>query len=189
MESSETHKHVSLNKQNDLQTSPSLNQPQFSPNAFFHYILLNDATHTGLFNFLITHWRKYVPHCFRIGDTPSELSYEIDPQYFLIGPLEAYLCNSLENQNVLKNLSGLDNTSKICGKIFKLEEKAYFCQDCSCDITRVHSKHRDHRYKILKTEGNGYCDCGDIDAWKSHPHCDKHTAAESSSETDEDNPD
>ena len=191
MESSETHKNANLNKQNVHEISP-----QFSPNVFLHDIRLNDSTHTNLYNFLINHWRKYVPHCFRIGDNPSELTYEIDPQYFLIGPLEAYLCKSLDNLNAFKDLSSLDNTSKICGKIFKLEEKAYFCQDCSCDITRVlcndcfrNSKHRDHRYKILKTEGNGYCDCGDIDAWKNHPYCDKHTAAQSSTEHDEDNTD
>ena len=27
----------------------------------------------------------------------------------------------------------------------------------------------------MKTEGNGYCDCGDIDAWKQHAACEKHT--------------
>ncbi len=199
MESPDTHQNANfhkLEKQKSCKSPQVLSQLQFSPNAFFQEIFHNESTHTELFNFLIAHWRKYVPHCYRNGDTPGELSYEIDPQYFLIGPLEAYLCKSLDNINVLKNLSSLDNTSRICGKIFKLEEKAYFCQDCSYDITRVlcndcfrNSKHRDHRYKILKTEGNGYCDCGDIDAWKSHPHCDNHAPTESSTNQDENNPD
>ena len=23
--------------------------------------------------------------------------------------------------------------------------------------------------------GGGYCDCGDIEAWKAHPYCELHT--------------
>lgn len=139
---------------------PRPNEPltsikSFTPTAFFNSILLNDTTHTGLYNFLVTHWREYVANCYRVSDEPHGVFIQNDVDRLLFRPLEAYLCKSLTDLGVLEQLQALDNSSKICGKIFKFEEKAYFCQDCSCDITRVmcndcfrNSKHRDHRYKV-----------------------------------------
>lgn len=90
------------------------------------------------------------------------------------------------NLNDFKNLD--NDEPKQCGKILKSNEKIYFCQDCSRDITRImcndcfrHSKHREHRYKIITSDGNGYCDCGDLDAWKQFAHCDKHNSSSLSS--------
>ena len=88
-----------------------------------------------------------------MGDLSEEFFVESDVESILIKPLEDYLSNSLYCDEVVK--PDLNNSSSICGKIFKQDEKAYFCQDCSSDITRVlcndcfrHSKHREHRYKV-----------------------------------------
>lgn len=54
-------------------------------------------------------------------------------------------------------------------------------RDCGSDPTCVlcsscfrKSKHREHRYKMTTSGGGGYCDCGDPEAWKSHPNCELH---------------
>ena len=41
---------------------------------------------------------------------------------------------------------------------------------------------------MMTSEGGGYCDCGDPEAWKQHPNCEIHTpkvegASEDSEET------
>ena len=41
-----------------------------------------------------------------------------------------------------------------------------------------HSEHRNHRYKISSSEGGGFCDCGDPEAWKSHFSCAIHSVSE-----------
>ncbi len=156
---------------------------RFLKENFYESIFLCEKELPNLYAFLKAFWKNYVVECYKISEDPEQLFLEIETDRLLFKPLEAYLCKSLDDLSLLETLTQLDSASKICGKIFKFEEKAYFCQDCSRDITRVlcndcfvHSKHREHRYKILKTEGNGYCDCGDLDAWKNHPACEKHTS-------------
>ncbi|XP_058518886.1 E3 ubiquitin-protein ligase UBR2 isoform X4 [Ochotona princeps] len=46
------------------------------------------------------------------------------------------------------------------------------------------SIHRDHRYRMTTSGGGGFCDCGDTEAWKEGPYCQKHDL--NTSETDED---
>ena len=125
----------------------------FSRTKHFEDIFLNDTSSDSLKKFLETQWRTYVDSCFRVGDLSEEFFVESDVESILIKPLEDYLSNSLYCDEVVK--PDLNNSSSICGKIFKQDEKAYFCQDCSSDITRVlcndcfrHSKHREHRYKV-----------------------------------------
>lgn len=168
---------------NDRATAIEELHTAFSRENFFKSVYQCEKELPIFYTFLKAHWKNYVVQCYRVTEDPGQLFLEVDADRLLFKPLEAYLCRSLDNLSLLETLTQLDSASKICGKIFKFEEKAYFCQDCSCDITRVlcndcfvHSKHREHRYKILKTEGNGYCDCGDIDAWKNHPACEKHTS-------------
>ena len=36
--------------------------------------------------------------------------------------------------------------------------------------------------QIITSDGNGYCDCGDLDAWKQYPHCDKHKPTQTNSD-------
>ncbi|MGH0170906.1 UNVERIFIED_CONTAM: hypothetical protein FKN15_077222 [Acipenser sinensis] len=62
-------------------------------------------------------------------------------------------------------------------------------RDCAIDPTCVlcmdcfqNSVHRNHRYKMHSSSGGGFCDCGDMEAWKTGPSCKKHepgTGAES----------
>ena len=54
-------------------------------------------------------------------------------------------------------------------------------RDCGQDATCVlcvdcftQSEHRHHRYRMSTSEGGGYCDCGDIEAFKFFPRCKKH---------------
>ncbi|XP_061614243.1 E3 ubiquitin-protein ligase UBR2 isoform X2 [Phyllopteryx taeniolatus] len=35
--------------------------------------------------------------------------------------------------------------------------------------------HKDHRYRMTTSGGGGFCDCGDTEAWKKGPYCQKHT--------------
>ena len=54
-------------------------------------------------------------------------------------------------------------------------------RDCGQDATCVlcvecftASEHKKHRYKMSTSEGGGYCDCGDPEAFRNYPHCSKH---------------
>ena len=49
-------------------------------------------------------------------------------------------------------------------------------RDCGQDATCVlcvdcftNSEHKNHRYRMSTSEGGGYCDCGDVEAFKFFP--------------------
>uniref|UniRef100_A0A0M3K8H9 E3 ubiquitin-protein ligase n=1 Tax=Anisakis simplex TaxID=6269 RepID=A0A0M3K8H9_ANISI len=72
-------------------------------------------------------------------------------------------------------------SSNICGHVFKAGEATYSCKECACDPTCVFchqcfqkSAHRFHKYRIAQSGGSGYCDCGDVEAWKTDPTCELH---------------
>ncbi|KAF3831540.1 hypothetical protein GH733_000352 [Mirounga leonina] len=48
------------------------------------------------------------------------------------------------------------------------------------------SIHRDHRYRMTTSGGGGFCDCGDTEAWKEGPYCQKHELNTSEIEEEED---
>ncbi|KAB0397448.1 hypothetical protein E2I00_000863, partial [Balaenoptera physalus] len=65
--------------------------------------------------------------------------------------------------------------------------------DCAVDPTCVlcmecflGSIHRDHRYRMTTSGGGGFCDCGDTEAWKEGPYCQKHELNTSEIEEEED---
>uniref|UniRef100_A0AAA9RZR2 E3 ubiquitin-protein ligase n=1 Tax=Bos taurus TaxID=9913 RepID=A0AAA9RZR2_BOVIN len=66
-------------------------------------------------------------------------------------------------------------------------------RDCAVDPTCVlcmecflGSIHRDHRYRMTTSGGGGFCDCGDTEAWKEGPHCQKHELNTYETEEEED---
>uniref|UniRef100_A0A915CE69 E3 ubiquitin-protein ligase n=1 Tax=Parascaris univalens TaxID=6257 RepID=A0A915CE69_PARUN len=71
----------------------------------------------------------------------------------------------------------------ICGRVFKCGEATYSCKECASDPTCVlcyqcfqRSVHKFHKYRMAASGGSGYCDCGDVEAWKQHPACEIHTS-------------
>ncbi|XP_063428523.1 E3 ubiquitin-protein ligase UBR2-like isoform X1 [Mytilus trossulus] len=101
---------------------------------------------------------------------------------FLLRPMEHFLCNG-DPETILKSLKEKDQPSQLCGKVFKNGEPTYSCRDCANDNTCVlcidcfqKSAHKKHRYKMSTSGGGGYCDCGDVEAWKSDPYCEIHDA-------------
>ncbi|RWS26023.1 E3 ubiquitin-protein ligase UBR2-like protein [Leptotrombidium deliense] len=45
------------------------------------------------------------------------------------------------------------------------------------------SPHRNHKYKMSISGGGGYCDCGDVEAWKDQPFCNTHLQGYKKSQT------
>ncbi|KAL2096512.1 hypothetical protein ACEWY4_008660 [Coilia grayii] len=69
-----------------------------------------------------------------------------------------------------------------CGRTFQVGEIIYTCRDCAtapncvlCAECFWHSIHTTHRYQQIVSSGlGGFCDCGDLKAWKTAPCCAKH---------------
>ncbi|XP_058847458.1 E3 ubiquitin-protein ligase UBR1-like [Acipenser ruthenus] len=98
----------------------------------------------------------------------------------LLRPLEWYLFGE-DPQLGLEKLQQGSGSSQLCGRVFKEGETTYTCRDCAIDPTCVlcmdcfqNSVHRNHRYKMHSSSGGGFCDCGDMEAWKTGPSCKKH---------------
>ena len=74
------------------------------------------------------------------------------------------------------------NKKKICGKLFKNGDLIWNCRNCGKDDTCVQcddcfqlSDHTNHDvYFHRASEGNGCCDCGDLEAWSDAGCCAKH---------------
>ncbi|XP_038072010.1 E3 ubiquitin-protein ligase UBR2-like isoform X2 [Patiria miniata] len=130
---------------------------------------------TALYQF----WRDNVPRAY----TSNELSVpeeDLMCQEKLLQPLEWFICNG-DPSLVFQQLKKTDNPPQLCGRVFKMGEPTYSCRDCAMDPTCVlciecfqKSKHKTHRYRMNTSGGGGYCDCGDIEAWKSDPYCSIH---------------
>ncbi|XP_051578839.1 E3 ubiquitin-protein ligase UBR1 isoform X1 [Myxocyprinus asiaticus] len=112
----------------------------------------------------------------------------------LLYPLECFLfgedpCVGLEKLEQCNSGS----SSQQCGRVFKEGETVYSCRECAIDPTCVlcmecfqKSVHKSHRYKMHASAGGGFCDCGDLEAWKTGPCCSQHDPGTSvSMETDE----
>ncbi|XP_022090743.1 E3 ubiquitin-protein ligase UBR2-like [Acanthaster planci] len=124
-------------------------------------------------------WRDNVPQAY----TSNELSVpeeDVVCQEKLLKPLEWFMCNG-DPRLVFQQLKKTDSPPQLCGRVFKMGEPTYSCRDCAMDPTCVlciecfqKSKHKAHRYRMNTSGGGGYCDCGDIEAWKSDPYCSIH---------------
>ncbi|XP_046748290.1 E3 ubiquitin-protein ligase UBR2 [Diprion similis] len=131
------------------------------------------------------HWRIWVPKIYSPEPNGSCLEWsfnEVKAQKILYSTLEEFICNG-NPQEVLQQLSQLDNPPSVCGKVFKMGEPTYSCRECGMDSTCVlcvvcfkQSAHRNHRYKMGTSSGGGCCDCGDPEAWKNDSSCNIHKA-------------
>ncbi|CAG0889985.1 unnamed protein product [Darwinula stevensoni] len=128
-------------------------------------------------------WRLWVPklyspepncNCLNISRDDGEINFR------LLKPLEIFICDG-PPEDKFQRLLQLDTPPTLCGKVFKNGEPTYSCRDCGMDPTCVlcvecfkESAHKNHRYKISSSGGGGYCDCGDVEAWKKDAYCNIH---------------
>ena len=87
----------------------------------------------------------------------------------------------------LNEITGYDSNKsrqgQMCGYVFNNGEATYICMDCAKDKTCVlcyecfkNSIHVNHKYKMHTSNGCGYCDCGDPEAWTTEYGCKLHCA-------------
>ncbi|XP_022649941.1 E3 ubiquitin-protein ligase UBR2-like isoform X1 [Varroa jacobsoni] len=131
-----------------------------------------------------SYWAQHVPRLFAIGPQDSCLNPRFNEQeinYTFFHSLEKFITNSLDPEQVIKQLKQKESPASFCGHVFKSGEPTYSCRDCGVDPTCVlcatcfkGSEHKQHKYKMNMSRGGGYCDCGDREAWKRSPSCDTH---------------
>uniref|UniRef100_A0A4W3H8E2 E3 ubiquitin-protein ligase n=1 Tax=Callorhinchus milii TaxID=7868 RepID=A0A4W3H8E2_CALMI len=143
-------------------------------------VALNWLQATDLTRDVYQHLAYYVPKIYCRGPNPNPLREEMLAQHILLGPMEWYLCGEDPAVGINK-LEKANKTSHLCGRVFKIGEPTYSCRDCAVDPTCVlcmecflASVHREHRYRMTTSGGGGFCDCGDTEAWKQGPYCQKH---------------
>ncbi|XP_051941847.1 E3 ubiquitin-protein ligase UBR1 isoform X3 [Hippocampus zosterae] len=129
---------------------------------------------------LYTYLRRQVPQIFCQNEEPNPNEEEEQVERFLLHPLEYFLFGEDPDEGVKKLKQG-SSSSQLCGRVFKEGETVYSCRDCAIDPTCVlcmdcfqESVHKSHRYKMHASSGGGFCDCGDVEAWKIGPCCSKH---------------
>ncbi|KAK6637539.1 hypothetical protein RUM44_007961 [Polyplax serrata] len=127
------------------------------------------------------HWRIWVPKLYAL-EPGSEWNLENDKSNCeLLDNLEKFIANG-DFKEVMEWLNCRNQSSSVCGKVFKMHEPLYTCRECGMDLTCVlcvtcfkNSAHRNHNYKMASGMGGGCCDCGDVEAWKKDPFCDIHS--------------
>uniref|UniRef100_A0A8C5T9N6 E3 ubiquitin-protein ligase n=1 Tax=Malurus cyaneus samueli TaxID=2593467 RepID=A0A8C5T9N6_9PASS len=126
------------------------------------------------------HLAYYVPKIYCRGPNPAPQREDMLAQHILLGPMEWYLCGE-DPAFGFPKLEQANKPSHLCGRVFKVGEPTYSCRDCAVDPTCVlcmecflGSIHREHRYRMTTSGGGGFCDCGDTEAWKEGPYCQKH---------------
>ncbi|XP_052749909.1 E3 ubiquitin-protein ligase UBR1 isoform X2 [Galleria mellonella] len=125
------------------------------------------------------HWRVTVPRIYSPQPNRTCLDWSFDEDLavqLLFHPLEQFVWNTSAG-----TLPAAPRRSTLCGKVFKQGEPAYSCRECGMDNTCVLcvecfkvSPHRHHKYKMGQSGGGGCCDCGDTEAWKRDPFCERH---------------
>lgn len=126
------------------------------------------------------YWNNWVPHILKSGYKDGFIILNVDiMDKFVCDSLEEFICDG-NNIELLQMLLETSRNSK-CGRIFKMGEPTYNCQECEIESTCVlcadcftHSSHKYHKYKLGTSYGNGFCDCGDIKAWKRDAFCETH---------------
>ncbi|XP_065742491.1 E3 ubiquitin-protein ligase UBR2 isoform X1 [Phocoena phocoena] len=138
------------------------------------------------------HLAHYVPKIYCRGPNPFPQKEDMLAHQVLLGPMEWYLCGE-DPELGFSKLEQTNKPSHLCGRVFKVGEPTYSCRDCAVDPTCVlcmecflGSIHRDHRYRMTTSGGGGFCDCGDTEAWKEGPYCQKHDLNTSEIEEEED---
>ncbi|XP_047207361.1 E3 ubiquitin-protein ligase UBR2 isoform X2 [Girardinichthys multiradiatus] len=143
------------------------------------------------------HLATYVPRILCQGPcggsgSREEQREELACQLLLLAPLEWLLLGD-EPAAGLALLQENNQSSPLCGHVFKVGEPTYSCRECAADPTCVlcmqcflASVHKHHRYRMTTSGGGGFCDCGDAEAWKTGPYCQKHIPADRNREAEED---
>ncbi|XP_043930148.1 E3 ubiquitin-protein ligase UBR1 [Protopterus annectens] len=128
---------------------------------------------------IFSHFAEYVPRIY-CTDEDARKQDDEQVQHSLLAPIEWFLFGE-EPAKGLEKLQQSGSCSQICGRVFRSGETTYSCRDCALDPTCVlcmncfqNSIHKSHRYKMNTSCGGGYCDCGDIEAWKMGPVCENH---------------
>uniref|UniRef100_A0A3B3CH11 E3 ubiquitin-protein ligase n=1 Tax=Oryzias melastigma TaxID=30732 RepID=A0A3B3CH11_ORYME len=142
---------------------------------------------------LYHHLAAYVPRIFLgrgEGNSREEQKEELACQLLLLAPLEWLLLGE-DPASGLALLQENNCPSALCGHVFKVGEPTYSCRECAADPTCVlcmqcflESAHRQHRYRMTTSGGGGFCDCGDTEAWKNAPWCQKHARVDGHTEED-----
>uniref|UniRef100_A0A671XZP6 E3 ubiquitin-protein ligase n=1 Tax=Sparus aurata TaxID=8175 RepID=A0A671XZP6_SPAAU len=134
------------------------------------------------------HLAVYVPRILCLGPSGSissreEQREELACQLLLLAPLEWLLLGE-EPATGLALLQEKNQPSPLCGHVFKVGEPTYSLIPLfvCCFLGSVH---KEHRYRMTTSGGGGFCDCGDAEAWKKGPYCQKHTPTETR-DTEED---
>ncbi|KAM7375834.1 hypothetical protein PAMP_005601 [Pampus punctatissimus] len=129
---------------------------------------------------LLRYLKEEVPQIFCLKKESSPQEEEELTHSRLLHPLECFLFGE-DPKDGLEKLKQGSPSSQICGRVFKEGETVYSCRDCAIDPTCVlcmdcfqDSVHKSHRYKMHASSGGGFCDCGDLEAWKIGPCCSKH---------------
>ncbi|KAM4541816.1 E3 ubiquitin-protein ligase UBR1 [Odontesthes bonariensis] len=141
---------------------------------------------------LLRYLKEQVPQIFCLKKEASPQEEEELMQARLLYPLECFLFGEDPQEGLAKLKQG-STSSQLCGRVFKEGETVYTCRDCAIDPTCVlcmdcfqDSVHKSHRYKMHASSGGGFCDCGDVEAWKIGPCCSKHDpGAATAMETDD----
>ncbi|KAM6961047.1 E3 ubiquitin-protein ligase UBR1 [Aplochiton taeniatus] len=149
-----------------------------------------DATDSGaeLLRYLV----EQVPQIYCLETERNPQEEEALVQSRLLHPLECFLFGEDPTEGLDKLKQG-GASSQLCGRVFKEGETVYSCRDCAIDPTCVlcmdcfqDSVHKGHLYKMHASSGGGFCDCGDLEAWKTGPSCSKHDPGSAvAMETDE----
>uniref|UniRef100_A0A7N6ALT7 E3 ubiquitin-protein ligase n=1 Tax=Anabas testudineus TaxID=64144 RepID=A0A7N6ALT7_ANATE len=141
---------------------------------------------------VLRYLKEQVPRIFCLKKEFSPQEEEELMQSRILQPLEFFLFGENPQEGLQKLQQG-STSSQLCGRVFKEGETVYSCRDCAIDPTCVlcmdcfqDSVHKSHRYKMHASSGGGFCDCGDVEAWKIGPCCSKHdTGAATAMVTDE----
>ncbi|KAM7298268.1 E3 ubiquitin-protein ligase UBR2 [Ixodes scapularis] len=129
-------------------------------------------------------WARHVPPLLSppYQCRPLSLAYdEAALKHTLLDSLERFVCGTSDPRGYFEELRRLESPPTLCGRVFKSGEPTYSCRDCGLDPTCVlcvdcfkSSAHKNHKYKMSMSCGGGYCDCGDLEAWKEFPFCQTH---------------
>ncbi|XP_076130884.1 E3 ubiquitin-protein ligase UBR1 [Alosa pseudoharengus] len=135
---------------------------------------------------ILCHLMEQVPQVYCLEAEPRPKEEELLAQERLLLPLECFLFGEEPHVGLEKIQQRGGAASQLCGKVFKEGETVYSCRDCAIDPTCVlcmdcfqNSTHKGHRYKMHASSGGGFCDCGDLEAWKTGPCCSKHDSGAS----------
>uniref|UniRef100_A0A8C1LG20 E3 ubiquitin-protein ligase n=1 Tax=Cyprinus carpio TaxID=7962 RepID=A0A8C1LG20_CYPCA len=131
---------------------------------------------------ILSYLGEQVPLIYCLEAEPQQGEEEQKVEERLLYPLECFIFGEDPSVGLekLQQYSG-SSSAQQCGRVFKEGETVYSCRDCAIDPTCVlciecfqKSVHKSHRYKMHASAGGGFCDCGDLEAWKTGPCCSQH---------------